>query len=242
MEELVKLKDNTLVWTSASGTGLPAIVLNGGPGMADYLGPVAHLLQDHLQVHRYEQRGCGRTDSTGPFTLNAFVSDIEELRVHWGFQRWYVLGHSWGVDLALAYAMAHPASILGLVGLSGGRLHNDRDWKQVYDENKYKEEMPPATAAPNRTVNKLLNDEWKAYCRLPDLLRELAAFDLPALFLYGENDIRPSWPTEQLSSLLPNSQFKMVQNADHHLWQGNPDSTRDAILRFLREHPSHTMN
>ena len=232
VEEFIKLRDGTSVWSMTIGTGLPMILLNGGPGMADYLGPVAELLSEQHVVHRYEQRGCGRTKPVGPLTLSTFISDIEELRNHWGYEKWFVVGHSWGVDLALAYAIHHPQSLSGLVGLSGGRVHNDRDWKRVYDENKHCEEMPPAAYPHNQTVNKLLNEDWKAFCRRPELLARLAHLETATMFLYGEKDIRPSWPTEQLGKLLPNAEFTQITGADHNLWQGNPSEVKRRILDF----------
>jgi proline iminopeptidase len=201
--------------------------------MADYLKPVADLLAERFKVYRYEQRGCGRSEDTGPFTLAGFVSDIEALRHHWGVQQWFVAGHSWGVDLGLAYATQYFASVLGLAGLAGGRIHNDRTWKQAYDKNKHRETPVPAAADPNREVNKTLNDDWKAHCRRPELLRELSKLGTRTLFIYGERDIRPSWPTEQLSQLLPNAEFVRLADADHHLWQGNPEGLRNVLQEFF---------
>lgn len=233
MEQLVELSDKTRLWTTVSGQGVPAVFVNGGPGMADYLDPVSALLAAHFRIYRFEQRGCGRSDAGGPYTLRTFVSDMDELRKRWDIDRWYVVGHSWGVDLGLAYALQHPCSTLGLVGLSGGRVHNDRSWKRIYDENKHREEAPPAAAEPSVQVNNALNEDWKDYCRAPDLLSNLSMLSVPALFLYGDSDVRPSWPTEQISSLMPRAEFHRITGADHHMWQGNPEEMCKLILGFL---------
>ncbi len=69
--------------------------LPGGPGLSDNLGAVAAMLEDRVRVHRYDQRGSGRSRSDAPFEVNQFVADLEALREHWGHERWLVGGHSW---------------------------------------------------------------------------------------------------------------------------------------------------
>ena len=231
--ESIELSDGAILWTITSGSGGPVILVNGGPGMADYLAPVASLLDSDYQVYRYEQRGCGRSTGSNTLTLERFVTDLEELREHWQIDRWFVVGHSWGVDLALAYALSHPERLHGLIGLSGGRIHNDRVWKQIYDQRKHTEALPPAAAPPNRDVNQALNEDWNAFCRAPDLLRRLKNLPVAVSFIYGQLDVRPSWPTEQLSQLLPAAEFFFLERADHNLWQRNPDTLQTQMRQFL---------
>ena len=71
---------------------------------------------------------------------------------------------------------------------------------------------------PNMQANESLNAEWKAFIHRPELLREVSCIEAPALFVYGSEDIRPSWPAEQVAALLPNARFEMLQGANHYLW------------------------
>ena len=233
MTARVQVASGVALWTTVSGNGEPVVLLNGGPGMADYLGPVAALLDDTLCSHRFEARGCGRSSDQGPFTLATFVEDIEALREHWGHASWYVLGHSWGVDLALAYALAYPQRVRGVIGIAGGRVHNDRAWHAAYASRRDAEDMPPAAGPPNLAVNSALNAEWRAYCKRPELLRRVAESAVSAVFLYGADDIRPAWPTEQLAALLPRASFRRIDGADHHIWQNQPGWLRREIEEFV---------
>ena len=83
-------------------------VCHGGPGGTDTLGPISAMIADIARVHRYDQRGCGRSSGGRPFTMARWVADLEQLRLHWGHERWAVGGHSFGAALALAYALEHP--------------------------------------------------------------------------------------------------------------------------------------
>lgn len=105
------------LWTAVTGEGPPLIVLHGGPGAPDYLGPLAEMLP--ARVHRYEQRGCGRSEPGPSNTLDDCVADLDALRGRWGLDRCAVGGHSWGAALALLYAMEHPARVTRLLYLNG---------------------------------------------------------------------------------------------------------------------------
>ena len=48
-------------------------------------------------------------------TLQHLIADMEMIREKFGFERWMVVGGSWGATLALAYAQAHPDRVTGIV-------------------------------------------------------------------------------------------------------------------------------
>jgi proline iminopeptidase len=111
-----------LLWTATSGSGPPVVLLHGGPGMWDYLGPVAGMIDKAATVHRYDQRGGGRSTAPPPYQLTDFITDLEVLRAHWRHERWVVCGHSWGAQLATIYAGLHPERIAGLILISSSGL------------------------------------------------------------------------------------------------------------------------
>jgi proline iminopeptidase len=116
----VRLRDGAELWTAASGTGPPVVLLHGGPGLWDYLAPLAPLLDGTFTVIRFDQRGCGRsTGNGGPFTIAQAVADLDEVRAALGYQRWAVAGHSWGAELALRYAAASPDRVTSVAYIAG---------------------------------------------------------------------------------------------------------------------------
>ncbi|TMK85298.1 MAG: alpha/beta hydrolase [Actinobacteria bacterium] len=116
-EEAVPVRGATL-WAATTGKGSEAVVLcHGGPGLSDNLEPVASMIEDLAEVHRFDQRGGGRSTGSPPFVVNDFIEDLEALRVHWQHDSWIVGGHSWGGWLALLYAIAHPDRVSGLSGI-----------------------------------------------------------------------------------------------------------------------------
>lgn len=129
------------LWTATQGTGPPVVLCHGGPGIYDYLGPVAAMIADVATVHRYDQRGCGRSEDVGPYDVAAFVDDLEALRAYWGYEAWTVIGHSWGAHLALLYAIQYPERTARLVYMSGTGI--DPAWHQDYRRNR-EAKLPPA--------------------------------------------------------------------------------------------------
>jgi proline iminopeptidase len=106
------------VETLGRATGLPAVYLHGGPGSGCQ--PDHRRLFDPERFHAvlFDQRGAGRSRPKAHLehnTLSHLIADMETIRNACGFQRWMIVGGSWGATLALAYAQAHPHRVSGLV-------------------------------------------------------------------------------------------------------------------------------
>lgn len=98
--------------------GYPVVFLHGGPGSG--CNPTQRRFFDphFYRIILLDQRGCGRSTPPGSIednTTDALVNDIETLKTHLGIHQWLVFGGSWGSTLALAYALAHPQSVTGLI-------------------------------------------------------------------------------------------------------------------------------
>jgi proline iminopeptidase len=112
--------DGHQIWVQTVGPddGVPAVFLHGGPGSG--CNRSHHGLFDPV-LHRavfVDQRGAGRSLPHGERRANStehLIRDLEQVRAHLGIERWLVVGGSWGATLALAYAIAHPSRVSGLV-------------------------------------------------------------------------------------------------------------------------------
>ncbi|CAN5172284.1 prolyl aminopeptidase [soil metagenome] len=104
--------------TVGRADGIPAVYLHGGPGSGCQ--PDHRRLFDPQRFHAvlFDQRGAGRSRPKGSLqanTLPHLIADMEIIRESLGFERWLVVGGSWGATLALAYAEAHPERVSGIV-------------------------------------------------------------------------------------------------------------------------------
>ena len=94
-------------------------MVHGGPGVPDYLAPVAGIVGDLCLVHRYDQRGTGGSPWEGEHTIARHVQDLASLLDAWGHDRVVLTGHSFGTDMVSYFLLAHPGRVAGLIQLAG---------------------------------------------------------------------------------------------------------------------------
>ncbi len=123
--------DGARLWVASGGIGPQLSLAHGGPGLWDYLEPLASLLEPFARVNRWDQRGSGRSDATGPFTVDRFVADMHAVREHLGVERWIAGGHSWGAVMALLYALRYPQRTLGVLYIAGNGLEW-HEWRHLH--------------------------------------------------------------------------------------------------------------
>lgn len=231
MQEQYVRSGDARLWTCSTGTGTPFLMFNGGPGCDDYLAPVAAMIDDLCEVVRFEPRGCGRSDWDGHYDVATLFDDAEAVRQAYGIERCIVGGHSFGPSAALAYALRYPGRALGLVGIAGGTVVNDRTWSAAYHENleRVGENLGGVVFKADENVNNVGNRTWREYIKRPEMFREIADLAIPATFINGSEDIRPSWPTRQLAALLPNGRYVEIEGAAHTIWLTHADELRTAM-------------
>jgi proline iminopeptidase len=118
--QLLPVGDSHEIYVETVGRadGIPAVYLHGGPGSGCQ--PDHRRLFDPERFHAvlFDQRGAGRSRPKGRRehnTLPDLILDMEAIREKFGFERWMIVGGSWGATLALAYAQAHPHRVTGIV-------------------------------------------------------------------------------------------------------------------------------
>ena len=228
----------TTLWTAHQGKGPAVMLCSGGPGCCDYMQPVADMIDDLANVYRWEQRGCGRSGRDGCYDIATCVSDLDTLRQTFGLERWIIGGHSWGANLALAYATEHPDRVAGLMFLSGTGL--DQRWKPEYRAAKEQraELLPEMTYPPNMEVNEAGNRSYEeGYLAQPDLLERVRAVQCPGVVVHGSADLRPAWAPREVADLLPNVRFHLIDGAAHVLWLTHAAQLRSVLRSFIRDLP-----
>jgi proline iminopeptidase len=147
----------------APTAGTPVIVANGGPGLSHiYMlqNDVWTRLSHNRQIVFYDQRGTGKSKNVKPdasWGMDAQVADMEAVRAKFGFQKFDLVGDSYGGLLAMAYAAAHPEHINKLI-LSDSAAPAWKDilrvlpdvFPDVLEQIAAHEKNPPTNAADQR--------------------------------------------------------------------------------------------
>lgn len=109
------------------GRGYPLVLMHGGPSADLYTMLSFRQCKDQFTLIFYDHRCNGR--STGApvdsMTWDNLTADADALREKLGFEKWAVLGHSFGGQVALEYALRYPNSLSHLVLLDTG---GDASW------------------------------------------------------------------------------------------------------------------
>ncbi len=112
-------------WYRVTGdlsTGVPLVLLHGGPGAAhDYLDSLTRLASEDRAVVHYDQVGCGLSTHLPEapkefWTVQLFLDELSSLLAHLGIADNYdVLGQSWGGMLGAEHAITRPKGLRKLI-------------------------------------------------------------------------------------------------------------------------------
>lgn len=111
------------------GQGYPVLLMHGGPGL-DHSTLLSFLpLADQFTLVFYDHRCNGRSEGgdVSSMTFENLIADADALRQKLGFDKWAVLGHSFGGMVALEYALRYPQSLSHLLLLD---TCGDTSWVQ----------------------------------------------------------------------------------------------------------------
>jgi proline iminopeptidase len=137
---ILTLNNGYHLWTRTEGIGNPIkmITVHGGPGetnesferFGEFLNPIG------IEVTRYDQLGSFYSDQpdfeNNPdlakkyLNIDYFVSELEEIRSQLGYEKFILVGNSWGGMIAQEYALKYQEHLSGLVIV--GMTSNDEDY------------------------------------------------------------------------------------------------------------------
>src|SRR3989304_3451646 len=226
--------DGRLVTYRREGRG-PALVGHpGGPGFsALYFGDFAGL-GERLSLVMLNPRGTGGSDRPAdrrPYAVADYVADLDELRRHLGLDQMWLVGHSHGGGIAMAYAAAPPR---GGAPLFFARAPARREWPLYFAR------YGPAAAAyieglrvevPNADALRLFNQEiFNTF----DLRPQLPRITAPTLVITGEADfITGPGCSREIAAGIPHARTVLVPGCGPFIFVEARERFRREVLSFL---------
>ena len=173
--------DGPLIAGRRAGSGPRVLLLHGGPGLGfDYLRELADELAQENDVAWYQQRGLAPSAPGGPYSVAADVDDARRVLDALGWDKAWVVGHSWGGHLALHVAAARPERVSGALAVDPLGSVGDGRWPE-FDEEIYRRtpaevrerarELDALTtegAASDELALELMRLVWPAYFADPE--------------------------------------------------------------------------
>jgi len=117
----MKIRDVSL-FVKVMGQGYPLVLMHGGPSLDHTTLLPLEPLADQFTLVFYDHRCNGRSEGAevSSMTFENLTADADALRQALGFDQWAVLGHSFGGNVALEYALRYPGSLTRLVLMNTG--------------------------------------------------------------------------------------------------------------------------
>ena len=251
--------DGVRIFFEDSGGDDPAILWSHGFLMDHTMfAPQVSAIGGHRHI-RWDERGFGQTQSTGPFTYWDSADDAVALLDHLGIDRAVFAGMSQGGFLSLRAALAHPDRVRALILIDTQAGTEDPAVMESY------EGMMQAIAHGDEATRSdvfdivaglilgdpALSPAWKAKWMADDgerildpggalLGREditdrLGEIDCPTLIIHGTEDAAiPMEKAEQLRAGLADCRDLVpVEGASHAANMTQPGVVNEAVERFL---------
>ncbi|EPQ78486.1 proline iminopeptidase-family hydrolase [Mycobacterium marinum] len=107
------------VWSKrvGGGSGLPLLVVHGGPGLPHYYLSALQRLAGEREVIFWDQLGCGNSERPSDvdlWTMGRSVAEMDAVVRALGLEAFHIFGNSWGGMLAQQYVLDVPSGAVSL--------------------------------------------------------------------------------------------------------------------------------
>lgn len=239
------------------GSGPPLVLVHGS--FSDHRSNwerVMPTLEERFTVHAVARRGRGDTTATEGHGVEDEAADIAALIGSIG-EPVFLLGHSYGAQIALAAAARMPDRVRKLVlyeppwpdTVSGGELERletlarSGDWDgfattflrdtldvptEELEGLRASDAWPPIAADARASLGDLR--ALRRYAFAADDFRDLR---LPVLLQVGTESPQEAFATEALADTLPDARVDELDGQAHEGMQTAPDLYAQSVVRFL---------
>lgn len=155
------------------GNGYPLVLMHGGPGVDHTTMLPFRSLADRFTLVLYDHRCNGRSEGAevSSMTWENLTADADALRQSLGFEKWAVLGHSFGGMVALEYALRYTQCLshLVLMDTCGDSRWVQQNAPRILAKRGY-------SAATVRTAERFYNGEITPDELMPSMRRLARAY------------------------------------------------------------------
>jgi pimeloyl-ACP methyl ester carboxylesterase len=195
----IPIRDASL-YVEVTGHGYPLLLMHGGPGADHWTLLPFRQLADQFTLIFYDHRCNGRSQRApvSSMTFENLTADADALRQKLGYERWAVLGHSFGGHVALEYALRYPGSLSHLMLVDTG---GDSRWSRHNAAGL----LASRGYSPQKTelVRRWFTGEFPPR-QMPLILMRIgsAYYSRPSLLMVARDLIRGEWRSKMRSEAL----------------------------------------
>ncbi|MFA5743153.1 MAG: alpha/beta hydrolase [Candidatus Paceibacterota bacterium] len=242
-----------------AGQGEPLLIWHGWGGSSDSWQKVQEILSRNFQVISLDLPGFGKSSNPPqPWKTDDYLNILLKFAEQIGLKGFYLVGHSFGGGLAAKFSAQNPQKVRALV-LTGAAIFRSKkrlNWRQKIASGLTKvgsvfEKMPLIGKSLYPLARRFIyrfagvHDYSRASGVMKETFKNIISEDLsdclpqiksPTLILWGKED--KSTPLEEafaIQKLIPNSQIKVIEKANHSPHLTQPETTAESIFSFFNK-------
>jgi pimeloyl-ACP methyl ester carboxylesterase len=247
-------RDGVELYYEVHGSG-PALLLSHGFSATSQMwrGQIAELSRDHTLIV-WDMRGHGRSDSPddpGQYSEAATVADMAALLDAVGAASAVVGGLSLGGYMSLAFHVAHPERVDGLLIIDTGPGYKNDEARAGWNESAQAmaadlerrglgalaSRTPEMAAAQHRgAAGLVLAARGMLTQRDATVIRSLPEIAVPSLVLVGADDRPFLKASDYMAAKIPGATVVVVPDAGHAANIDQPAAFDAALREFLDRH------
>ncbi|HEV7922826.1 MAG TPA: alpha/beta fold hydrolase [Thermoanaerobaculia bacterium] len=243
-----------------AGEGEPLFLLNGIMMTTATWAETTRALAPHFQCVLHDFRGQLRSEKPpGPYSMSMHVEDLAALMDRLGIESAHLVGTSYGGEVGLMFAAAHPERVRSLSVIASVAKADDalrkgalrwaalarRAPEQLWDSAlplfyspRFIAANPAFIEAGRQRVSALPPDWFRAFADLCEafaaLDADLAAIRCPTLVVCGSGDtLKPPHRSREIAEGIAGAQLVIIEDAGHAVVVEKPEAVNEALLRFL---------
>lgn len=190
-----------------AGHGDPVVIIPGGPGGSHYSYRSFDSLAKTNTVVYFDAFGCGKSDTAKDvreYSISRDIDNLEGIRIALHYDKWNVLGHSYGGVVAQGYALRYPSHVSHLI--LANTFHSFVMW-QENDDNS------------NREIKENYPETWSALMKLreegaissdPKHIETYGNIPYGFLYAYNPDKVKPAPGMRYPNSFNTNLYYQLV--------------------------------
>ena len=234
------------------GTGYPVLLTHGYASTSTAWRPQVEALTQHHRLITWDMRGHGGTESPeeqSQYSEAHTIQDLVALLRHLGVEQAVVGGHSLGGYMSLAFYLAHPQMVRGLILCDTGPGYRNPQAREGWNGTSFKraerfEEHGLEALGRSPEVEASRGRHRSAPGLAKAARGMLAQFDsrviesleriaVPTLIVVGADDTPFLAGSDYMANKMPNARKVVIPDAGHAANIDQPEAFNQAVLTFL---------
>lgn len=251
-----------MIFHESLGDGEPLLLLNGIMMTTTSWGLQTRALAAHYRCVLHDFRGQLRSDKPpGPYAMPMHVDDLVALLDELQIERAHLVGTSYGGEVGMMFAAAHPDRVKSLAVIASvsrvddalrrdvtlwadvARNEPSRLWEVTLPFNysrRFVDAHPEVIEAGRMRVSALPAEWFRAFADLCEAFTtldvRLDAIRCPALVLCGADDVlKPLRFSREIAEGIAGARLEVIEGAGHAVVIEQADRVNAALLGFLAE-------